>query len=91
MANENTKIELLTEAIETLVLASVAAALHAPRAHLDIGEYAQNIMLMQNVHDARECLAESLRVFLRPTLRIVNPEPVVAVLTEADDIAEMLG
>jgi hypothetical protein len=64
MTTTNTKIELVTEAVEALVLASVIASKSA-----DIGEAALN---MQNLRDARVVLSSAFRELLTPTLRVVS-------------------
>lgn len=58
-----TKIELVTESIEALVLASVIAATAADK---------DRALNHQNVLDARETLKGCLRQFLAPTLRVVQ-------------------
>jgi hypothetical protein len=60
-----TKIELVTESIEALVLATVVAATAADKDHA---------LNHQNVLDARETLKGSLRQFLAPSLRVVASE-----------------
>lgn len=57
-----TKIELVTEGIEALVLASVIAATSVNN----------HVFNHQNVLDARETLKGCLREFLAPTLRVVD-------------------
>lgn len=64
-AAQEAKIELVTESIEALVLATVAATL--PSAS-DGNERAAN---HQNVVDAREVLRKSLRELLAPSLRVL--------------------
>lgn len=61
---QNTKIEIVTEAIESLVLAVVEAT----RSH-DAAASAAN---HQNVLDARQNVRDSLAEFLKPTLRVVE-------------------
>jgi hypothetical protein len=63
-----TKIELVTEAIEALVLASVISASPEPRF------MAQRQANYQNVLDAREVLKGCLREFLQPSLRVVQSQ-----------------
>lgn len=58
-----TKIELVTESIEALVLASVIAATASDP---------DRALNHQNVLDAREVLKGSLREFLAPALRVVE-------------------
>jgi hypothetical protein len=58
-----TKIELVTESIEALVLASVIAATAAD---------ADRALNHQNVLDARETLKGCLREFLQPVLRVLS-------------------
>lgn len=62
---DNTKIELVSEAIEGLVAASVAGQVQrltgsAARRQFEL------------VQDARTALADSLRLLLKPTLRVVS-------------------
>jgi hypothetical protein len=62
---QETKVELVTEAIETLVLAQVVALrpdhdrYSGPRAH-------------ENVALARKCLHDALKELLTPTLRVMT-------------------
>ncbi len=63
-AAANTKIELVTEAIETLVQVSVVGQLS--RLSGDDARRQQELVL-----DARNALADSLRSLLQPTLRVV--------------------
>jgi hypothetical protein len=63
MSPSETKIELVTEAIEALVLASVIAATAADK---------DRALNHRNVLDAREALKGCLREFLRPSLRVVT-------------------
>jgi hypothetical protein len=65
MSTAETKIELVTEAIEALVLASVIAATAAD---------ADRALNHQNVLDARDTLKGCLKEFLAPTLRIISSE-----------------
>ena len=60
-----TKIELVTESIEALVLASIIAATAADK---------DRALNHQNVLDAREALKGCLREFLAPTLRVVQSQ-----------------
>lgn len=60
-----TKIELVTEAIETLVLATVVA-------HANGGSHHH-----KTVVDSRKCLHDSLRELLTPTLRVVAPRETI--------------
>ena len=75
MANpiQETKIELVTEAIEALVLATVVAA--APARNPEVGR-----ANYENVVEARSCVAKALREFLAPTFRVISnpklPDPV---------------
>lgn len=64
MSTSETKIELVTEAIEALVLASVISA-----TRLAPGSAALN---HQNVLDARHTLKGCLKEFLTPSLRIIT-------------------
>lgn len=64
-AAQEAKIELVTESIEALALATVVATL--PGAS-DSRERAAN---HQNVVDAREVLRKSLRELLAPALRVL--------------------
>jgi hypothetical protein len=68
MPNESQemKIELLTETIEALVLATVAATIPSP----DDGN--ERRAKHQNVVDARATLAKALATCLAPALRIVS-------------------
>lgn len=61
----NTKIEIVSEAIETLVLATVVAATGSPR---NVAEREAN---HQNVVDARATVKAALKELLTPTLRVV--------------------
>lgn len=63
MTSNETKIELVTESIEALVLATVVAATGADK---------NRAMNHQNVLDAREVVASSLKALLTPTLRVVE-------------------
>lgn len=63
MSTSETKIELVTEAIEALVLASVIAATAADK---------DRALNYQNLLDARETVKSSLKAFLQPTLRVLN-------------------
>jgi hypothetical protein len=62
MSTSETKIELVTEAIEALVLASIVATTPGKERAAD----------MQNLHDARDVLKASLKELLAPTLRVVK-------------------
>lgn len=66
-AAANTKIELVSEAIETLVAASVAGQVQRLT-----GEAARQ--QFEAVAEARKALADSLRLLLQPTLRVVAPD-----------------
>lgn len=68
MTDVNTKIEIVTEAIEALVLATVIATQNTSSAH-------QREINHQNVLDARAIVSKSLRTLLTPTLRVVNGTP----------------
>lgn len=57
-----TKIELVTESIEALVLATVITATAADK---------DRALNHQNVLDARAALAVALRQFTAPTLRVI--------------------
>lgn len=63
MSTSETKIELVTEAIEALVLASVISATVANP---------DRVLAYQNVLDARHTLKGCLKEFLTPALRIVT-------------------
>jgi hypothetical protein len=65
MTDVTTKIELVTEAIETLTLAQV---------HLCSPSLSDHDRMRQakNLADARACLADALRILLQPTLRVVT-------------------
>ncbi len=65
MSTSETKIELVTEAIEALVLASVIAATAADK---------DRALNHQNVLDARHTLKGCLKEFLQPTLRVVQSQ-----------------
>jgi hypothetical protein len=63
MSTNETKIELVTEAIETLVVAVVAAtSSHDTRA---------SAAHHQNVVDARALVASALAELVKPTLRVL--------------------
>ncbi len=62
---QETKIELVTEAIEALVLAQVVALREGHSA-------------MGQVVDARRAVSEALRELLTPTLRVVTMETIPA-------------
>jgi hypothetical protein len=68
---EETKIELVTEAIEALILATVVVTLPARNPE----EHRAN---HRNVVDARVTVSNAFRALLQPTLRVVsdNPAPV---------------
>jgi len=61
---QQTKIELVVEAIEAMTLAQVVATSPVP--------HGDRAMAVKNVADARECLAKALAEFLQPNLRIVE-------------------
>ncbi len=63
-----TKIELVTEAIEALTLAQVVATSPACSEH-------ERHVAVKNVGDARECLSKALRELLTPTLRVMSGAP----------------
>lgn len=63
-AAANTKIELATEAIESLVLATSIATNPALSDH-------ERHIAAQNIRDARETLSGAFRELLAPTLRLV--------------------
>lgn len=63
----NTKIELVAEAIETLVLSVVASATNK----ID----SERLLHHENVVDARKTVADALRIAFTPTLRIVDSIP----------------
>lgn len=69
---ENTKIEQLTEAIESLVTARVACTVRAGGS--PVPDYEREV-LTRGVEIAREEVASALRELLRPTLRVVTAEP----------------
>jgi hypothetical protein len=62
-----TKIELVTEAIETLVLAAVAAQI--PKDQFPSERAARH----KNIADARQCVHDALCTLMTPTLRVVAP------------------
>ena len=59
-----TKLELVTEAIEALVLATVVGVTH-------IGQPVKN-NIHQNIVDARQSVHDALQTLLTPTLRVVT-------------------
>lgn len=62
----NTKVEILAEAIENMALAVAAAvAEHRPPPKGPQAAY-------DNVMQARKAVADALREFLQPTLRVVE-------------------
>lgn len=65
---ENTKIEQIAEAIESLVLAT-AASLAATGFHVSPSKSAQ---LQTGIENARQELSSALRDFLQPSLRVVT-------------------
>jgi len=67
-AQQEIKIELVTEAIEALVLATVVATTNYSTPHA-------NAINHQLVFDAREVVRKALRELLTPTLRVISPEP----------------
>jgi hypothetical protein len=67
-AQDNTKIELVTESIEALVLATVIS--HASNGK-QVGRHEAET-IMQNITDARDVLRASLVELLKPTLRVVS-------------------
>lgn len=67
---ENTKIELISEAIETLVAVTVAGQIRELR-----GEDARK--QYELVREARSALSDSLRELLKPTLRVVGNEQII--------------
>lgn len=71
MSTVATKIERTTEAIESLVLAQVAALQAPPRCHDDVTD--KHLRLALNIKDARDELATAFKDMLTPTLRVVNP------------------
>jgi hypothetical protein len=66
MTTVETKIELVTEAIEAITLAQVVLCSGALDEH-------DRAMAAKNLTDARAVLSKALKVLLTPTLRIVNP------------------
>lgn len=62
---QQTKIELVVEAIEAMTLAQVVATSGACDEH-------EHHIAVKNVADAREVLAKALGEFLAPNLRIVE-------------------
>lgn len=66
MSTSETKIELVTEAIEALVLATVVAKTGT--------DPTLRVAHHQNVVDARAAVADALKILLTPTLRIVSTE-----------------
>lgn len=66
-----TKIELVTEAIEALVLATATSlATPKPRSHDDLTN--ENLLRALEISDARKGVADSLRALLQPTLRVTS-------------------
>lgn len=65
MSTTETKIELVTEAIEALVLAQVIATNPACSDH-------ERHIAVKNVGDARAVLSKALNEFLIPTLRVLG-------------------
>jgi hypothetical protein len=63
---QETKIELVTEAVEALVLASVIANAAQPGP--------QKTMFYESVVDARRVLHDALACLLAPTLRVVQSQ-----------------
>jgi len=68
MTSNDTKIELVTEAIEALVLAQVIAMNPACNEH-------ERHIAAKNVIDARKVIRDSLKTLLTPTLRIIDHIP----------------
>lgn len=64
MTTVETKVELVTEAIEALVLANVA---HATQTSMNARK-----ANYQNVVDARAVLARAFKELMTPTLRVLN-------------------
>jgi hypothetical protein len=67
-SSEETKIELVVEAIEALTLAQVVAV--SPGLHGD-----GKAIAVKNVTDARDILKRCLREFLKPSLRVIAGNP----------------
>lgn len=63
--SDETKIELVTEAIEALVLAVIVAAIPSP------SDDSERAMHHKNVVDGRAAVAKALATCLAPGLRIV--------------------
>jgi hypothetical protein len=61
---QETKIELVTEAIEALVLAQTVCLQHP------------GVVMHKQLTDARSCLRDALRTLLTPTLRVVTNEKI---------------
>ena len=66
MTTVETKIELVTEAIEALTLAQVVLCSGALSYH-------DQAMAAKNLIDARDVLSKAFKVLLTPTLRVLNP------------------
>ena len=78
MESHETKIELVTEAGEAVVLATVVVA---------TGSDKDRAMNHRNVVDARATVAEAFKVLLAPTLRVVDSEPPALRITRGDEAA----
>ncbi len=75
-----TKIELVTESLEALVLATVVATTST--------KAADYVMNHQNIVDAREVLSKALRELLTPTLRVVQRTDRVGDISQTLTVAE---
>lgn len=64
---ENTKIEIVAESIEALVLATVVCTNHTTP-HM-------NAINHENLRNARDVVRKSLAELLKPTLRVVTSAP----------------
>lgn len=65
MTTVETKIELVTEAIEAITLAQVVLCSGALDEH-------DRVMAAKNLTDARAVLSKALKVLLTPSLRVIN-------------------
>lgn len=68
MTTIETKIELITEALEALMLAQVVLCSGALDEH-------DRAMATKNLVDARAILSRAFKVLLTPTLRVLNGLP----------------
>lgn len=73
-AAENTKIELVTEAFEQLAVAIAQSMILAEKIPTSARAKTAELIAVER-SDAREQVAASLRELLKPTLRLVAPDP----------------